>query len=138
MSTGGKADKPEAMQLPRTLMERLGIAVGNPAVVYLRGVHAQFWPGVPPLPPWSPAPGMSGSPAPGAPGTWCPPGPPGPVPGPGGPGGAMMGTTVLNGILVFAGADYLALHVPLTGVSFREVLIPYNAIGMILPGGPVL
>jgi hypothetical protein len=50
----------------------------------------------------------------------------------------MMGTTVLNGVLAFAGADYIDLHVPLAGVECREVLIPYNAIGMVLPGGPMI
>ena len=137
-------DKPQALQVPATLMERLGIAVGQPAVVYLMGVHAQLYRGAAPLPAYQP-----GTPASAAP-DWCPPRPgpgpcpPRPEPGPGpcppsppGPG-MMMGTAVLNGILAFAGADYIDLHVPLTGVEFREALIPYNAIGMILPGGPVI
>ena len=134
MPIDANAVRLEALLLLGTLRERLGLSVGYPATVYLKGVHAQLLLGMPP------APGMPGSPASGVPGTWCPPGPtPGPGPGPSpGHGGTMMGTAVLNGVLAFAGADYINLHVPMAGASYREVLIPYNAIGMILPGGPVI
>lgn len=165
MPTGTKADRPVALQLPATLMERLGIAVGQPAVVYLMGVHAHLRGGVSPLPPYQPGPpcpgippcppggswpcppwspgmgpaagsasGQAGAPAP-ATSEWCPPVPPSQ---PGGHGGMMMGTTVLNGVLGFAGADYIDLHVPMAGTTHREVLIPSNSIGMILPGGPLV
>jgi len=52
--------------------------------------------------------------------------------------GGMMRTVVLYGVLAFAGADYLDLHLPATATEFKEVLVPYNAVGMILPGGPTV
>lgn len=134
-------DKVEALQvLPGTLRERLTQLVGQPVTVYLMGVHAQFAV-MPAHPGWPTPPQMTAPP-------WCPPSPhPGPcppVPGPApGPGPMhMMGTAVVRGILVFAGADYLAVRVapdmcpgvmgPNAGAM--DVLIPYHAVGMIVPG----
>ncbi len=137
----------EALQLPGTLMERLSMATGQPVVVYLRGVHAELLRGVPPLPPgepcppWEYAPPGQGTGSSGSGGTW---GREPSYPGPGWPGGPGMGpgmgmrTTVISGILVFAGADFLVLHVPIGAANPRELLIPYTAIGIIVPGGPQL
>jgi hypothetical protein len=42
----------------------------------------------------------------------------------------------VSGTLAFAGADYLAIRVPAGGVC-RDVVIPYNAVGMIVLVGMV-
>jgi len=149
-------DEPQALQVFGTLAERLAMAVGYPAVVYLMGVHAPMGPGTWLHPPGGPHPGMpllppSGTPQPGSTASpdWCPPRPgPGPAPGTGpgsgtgpgtGPGmGGMMQTEVLYGVVAFAGANYLDLQVCVSGKEFREVLIPYSAVGMIIPGGPTV
>ena len=126
-----ESDKLEAMQvMPATLMERLALAVGQPVVVYLMGVHAHIAV-TPPHPGWPTAPYATAPP-------WCPPMPgPGPCPPMPGPAPAptpVIGTAVVSGVLVFAGVDYIAVRVG-TGTACRDVLIPYNAIGMIIPGG---
>ena len=48
----------------------------------------------------------------------------------------MMGTVVVSGTLAFAGADYLVLRIP--AWNCRDILIPYDAIGTVIPGGPTL
>lgn len=50
--------------------------------------------------------------------------------------GPATGTAVVSGTLAFAGADYLAIRVPAGGVC-RDVVIPYNAVGMIVLVGMV-
>ncbi|MGE5579500.1 MAG: hypothetical protein ACM3WU_05570 [Bacillota bacterium] len=56
-----------------------------------------------------------------------------------------MGTTVVSGVLVAAGGDYLVVRVnghmcPPMGpgmgnnMGLLDVLIPYNAVGLIVPG----
>jgi hypothetical protein len=45
----------------------------------------------------------------------------------------MMGTAVVRGILVAAGPDFLAVRVG-QNAACRDILIPYNAVGMIIPG----
>lgn len=47
------------------------------------------------------------------------------------------GTAVVSGTLAFAGADYLVVRVPV-GAACRDLVIPYNAVGMILVAGPPL
>lgn len=134
-------DKLEALQvLPGTLMERLMQLVGQPVVVYLMGVRAHLavmppYPGWPITseavrPPWCP-PSPGPGPCPPMPGPGpCPPMPePPPCPGP----RPKMGTAVVSGVLVFAGADYMAVRVGATTCP-RDVLIPYNAVGLIMPG----
>lgn len=147
-------DSIEALQLlppGTTLRERLSQLVGQPVTVYLKGVHAHLavmpahsgWPTppqmtAPPCCPPGPGPGPC-PPSPPAPP--CPPTPgPAPCPGPG-----MMGTTVVNGVLVAAGGDYLVVRVsgdmcppmgPNMGgnMGLLDVLIPYSAVGLIVPG----
>lgn len=53
----------------------------------------------------------------------------------------MMGTTVVNGTLVAAGEDFMVVRVsgdkcPPMGpnAGMLDVLIPYNAVGLIVPG----
>lgn len=56
------------------------------------------------------------------------------------PGMGIM-TTVVQGVLAFAGADYVSVTVGLGGSKrdFREVAIPLNAIGMIVcTGAPMM
>ncbi len=156
-------DEAGILQMPGTFMARLGTLLGQPVVIYLRGVHAHMVmevPGQPcpgPCPPFVPPtePGMTG-PAAGSPGVGpgfggpplTPGVPPGgghvtplepfagrcePAPGPR-PG---MGTTVLNGTLVFAGADYLVLRAAM-GARCVDFLVPYMAVGMIVLGGMVV
>lgn len=50
----------------------------------------------------------------------------------------MMQTEVLYGAVAFAGTNYLDLQVCVSGKEYREVLIPYSAVGMIIPGGPTV
>lgn len=137
------ADMPKALQLPNTFAERLANALGQRVVVYLKCVHAPSIIGGPGYcPPYPP--GM----APGEESAWG--GPPltpgvppggghvGPIPVPLGreceperPEMPMMGTAFVVGTLGFVGADYLIIRVP-DGTMCRDILIPYNAIGMVL------
>ncbi|HHX28024.1 MAG TPA: hypothetical protein GX716_03325 [Firmicutes bacterium] len=63
------------------------------------------------------------------------PGPMPPCPEPT-PGMGIM-TTVLQGVLAFAGTDYISVNVGAgrTMSDFHEVAVPYNAIGMIICAG---
>lgn len=131
-----QSDRVEVLQvLPGTLRERLMQLVGQPVVVYLMGVHAHIAV-MPPHPGWPTPPQTTAGPW--CPPPWCPPAPgptPGPTPGPGpcpGPDHE-MGTAMVAGTLVFAGADYLAVRVG-SNAGARDVLIPYHAVGMIVPG----
>lgn len=149
-------DKPVALQLPGTLRERLTMAVGQMVVVYLRCVWAHPIIGGPePCPPYGPAPPAPTPPiipSPGAGGAWAgPPLTPGIPPGgghlvpipmawgcePGKPPMPMMGTAVVSGTLAFAGVDYLAIRIR-AGMACRDILIPYNAVGMIVLGSATL
>jgi len=141
-------DKVEALQVvPGTLRERLMQLVGQPVVVYLMGVHAHLavmpphpgWPAEPYVaaPPWCP-PSPGPGPCPPRPGPYPPAPEPAPCPGP----MPMMGTAVVRGVLVFAGTDFLAVRVAADmcpgivgpNAGARDVLIPYQAVGMIVPG----
>lgn len=136
------SDKIEALQVvPGTLRERLTQLVGQQVTVYLMGVHAHRLAVTPPHPGWSPTP-MGLLPPP----PWCPPSPgpappcpgptppyPGPTPPPCPGPEPMMGTAVVSGVVVFAGADFLAVRVGAMPGA-RDVLIPYNAVGLIVPG----
>lgn len=149
-------DAPVALQLPGTLMERLTMALGQMVEVYLMHVHAPSIIGAPcPCPPYEPAP-IPPAPAPAAPPSATPSGgsawggppltpgvPPGgghvtPIPltsvcGPGAGPAPCMGTAVVSGTLGFAGIDYLVIRIP-AGTECRDILIPYNAVGMIVLG----
>jgi hypothetical protein len=48
-----------------------------------------------------------------------------------------MGTAVVSGTLAFAGADYLVVRVPVAATC-HDIIIPYNAVGMVLVAGPPL
>lgn len=140
-------EKLQALQVTGALADRLAMAVGYPATVYVMGVHteaiqgppmpAPYRPGTPVLPPTASASG-----APGMAPPWCPPGPTPPMPptppcppAPPSPP-MMMGTAVVSGVLAFAGTDYVDMHVaPNNCPGYMEVLIPYNSIGMAVPGG---
>ena len=148
-------DTPVALQLPGTLAERLTMAVGQMVAVYLMNVHAPSIIGGPcPCPPYPPAPPAPTPPAPPAvpsPGegsAWGgPPLTPGIPPGgghvtpiplawecePGKPPTPMMGTAVVSGTLAFAGADYLVIRIP-AGAACKDILVPYNAVGVIVLG----
>lgn len=139
-------DKPRALQLPGTLMERLAAAAGQTVVVYLMNVHAPSIVGGPGIcPPYEQAPPVV-TPSPGAGGAWG--GPPltpgippggghlGPIPlvwecGPGKQPTPMMGTMSVSGTLAFAGVDYLVIRIPVCE-GCQDILIPYNAVGMII------
>jgi hypothetical protein len=45
----------------------------------------------------------------------------------------MMGTAVVSGTLAFAGADYLVVRIP-AGAVCKDILVPYNAVGVIVLG----
>ncbi len=153
-----------ALQLPGTIMERLQACIGMPVTVYLMGVHGALMaemPGTHPGPGLGPGfgPGFGPGPCPG-PGFGSGPGRPvwpgvssldnveakrnlrGPCPDPGPPCPSPcpdmeMMTTVVQGVLAFAGTDYISVTVAMgkTMNDFREVEIPYNAIGMIICAG---
>ena len=56
---------------------------------------------------------------------------------PGRPPMPMMGTAVVSGTLAFAGVDYLVIRIP-AGAVCRDILIPYDAVGMIIPGSATM
>lgn len=143
-------DKPEALQVPRTLMDRLAADVGNRVVVYLMHVHAESIIGGPgPCPPYPPAPPPQ-APVPGG-GAWGgPPLTPGVPPGgghlgpiplvplawecePGKYPEPMMETAMVSGTLAFVGPDFIVIRVP-DCMTCKDIIIPYNAIGLILSG----
>lgn len=148
-------EKPKALQLPGTLMERLSMALGQTVTVYLMNVHAASIVASGPCPPYEPLPpGPTPPPTPGlpSPGTGTGPGfagppltpgiPPGgghvgPLPPlswdcpPGKPPARPMGTTTVTGTLAFVGLDYLVIRVPVNHVC-TDILIPYTAVGMIV------
>lgn len=154
MSTG---DKVTALQLPDILAGALVPLLGQPVVVYLMHVSAESLQGVPvPHGPYEPCPAYPvPAPAPGAGGpgitggTPIIPGAPGPTGNVGPITGSPIGsaalwgcppepregkmTAVLAGSLGFLGADYLILRVRCNAACI-DLLIPYNAIGMIVPG----
>lgn len=141
------ADRPEALQLPGMMMERLTAAVGQTVVVYVKHVHAPPIVGAPGVcPPYVPTPPGPGGPTPGAGGgsAWGgPPLTPGVPPGGGHVGPIpmawecdpcrrpMMGTAVVSGTLGFAGVDYLVIRIPVDSTC-ADILIPYSAVGMIV------
>lgn len=147
--------KPEALQVAGTLMERLQACAGMPVTVYLSCVNATLMSEMPEVPsPGAPCPGFGPGFGPGTPfgpgrpyeigelRMPCPgPRPPCPEPRPPCPGPEpmppMMMTTVVQGILAFAGEDYLSLSVMFGQApgGFFEVAIPYNAVGMVICGG---
>lgn len=53
------------------------------------------------------------------------------------PGYARMMTTVVTGTLAFAGVDYLVIRVRVDSAC-RDVVIPYNAVGAVVPMGPAM
>ncbi len=139
-------DKPTALQqvaIPTTLGEILAALVGQPVVVYLKGVHAKLFmtngmmslealaawcpprPGPGPCPP-VPEPFPPMPPLPPMP----PPCPPTPAPQP------MMGTAVVTGVVAAAGADYVVLQVACGPNMIRAIYIPFTAIGMVIPAAP--
>lgn len=147
-------DMPVALQVPATFANRLALSVGQQAVVYVMHVKApsiQAAPGCPPCPPYPAPPTAPTAPPAASPGTGTnyqgPPLTPGSPTGGGHvtpmaawicPPGAppMMTTATVSGTLAFAGTDYLVIRVPATGGACTDVLIPYNAVGMIvLPAG---
>jgi hypothetical protein len=141
--------KPEALQLTGVFMDRLQACIGMPIVVYVRGVHAAlmagFGPGVGvPCPGMGPGAGFGpGGPGgfmpgfgPGFPGTIeaqrrRPPHCPDPCPEPDHPKDG-MGTVAIQGVLAFAGTDFMSVNTGLN--NFHEVVIPYNAVGMVICG----
>lgn len=148
-------EKPKALQLPGTLIERLSLALGQTVTVYLMNVHAAPIVGAGPCPPYEPLPPPPTPPptpelpSPGTgtgPGFAGPPLTPGIPPGgghvgplpplswecpPGKPPAHPMGTATVTGTLAFAGLDYLVIRIPVNQIC-TDILIPYNAIGMIV------
>jgi hypothetical protein len=149
------ADKPKALQLPSSLMERLSLALGQWVTVYLMHVRSAPivgsgpCPPYEPLPPGPPPPPTPGQPSPGVgtgPGFAGPPLTPGIPPGgghvgplpplawecpPGKAPAPHVGTGTVTGTLAFAGVDYLVIRIPVNQTC-ADILIPYNAIGMIV------
>lgn len=147
------------LQVTDMMANALMAWLGQPVVVYLTHVSEESLDGVPmppkgpyePCPPYpvpTPTPGAGGPNITG--GTPIIPGAPGPTgnvgPIMGSPIGSASvwgglpepcpreaGTGVIAGTLGFVGSDYIIIRVPRHGVCV-DLLIPFGAIGMIVPG----